>query len=203
LFLPEFKRSDFRQVEIMPPGITSFQSWRLLNNSYSEETMKARLVLVCIMGAVLGLGLFSTASAQVTEEWVARYNGPDSPYDVATSLAIDGDGNVYVTGTTWGGSMIGSNYITIKYNPAGIEQWVRLYNGPGNGSDDANSLAVDGDGNVYVTGISLGGGHAASTMPPSSTTLPASSSGCRATTDREMIKIRLSVWPWMATAMCM
>ena len=89
------------------------------------------------------------------QQWVARYNGPpgDGP-DVATAIALDGSGNVYVTGRssrtnyTYGDY----GYATIKYNSAGQEQWVARHDGPRNASDQAAAIAVDNLGNVYVTG---------------------------------------------------
>ena len=91
------------------------------------------------------------------QEWVSTYNGPGNSNDEAYSLAIDGSGNVFVTGSSVG-SGTGSDYATLKYNSAGVEQWVQRYNGPGNSTDVAYSLAVDGLGNVYVTGSSIGSG---------------------------------------------
>jgi hypothetical protein len=85
------------------------------------------------------------------QQWVARYNGPGNDWDEAYSLAVDGSGNVYVTGESFG-SGTWQDFATIKYNSSGVQQWVQRYNGPGNGSDGATSLAVDGSGNVYVTG---------------------------------------------------
>ncbi|MDZ7303928.1 MAG: SBBP repeat-containing protein [candidate division KSB1 bacterium] len=89
------------------------------------------------------------------EQWVARYNGPGNSDDLATALAVDPSGNVYVTGWSWG-SGTGDDYVTVKYSSAGIEQWVARYNGPADWDDKATALAVDVSGNVYVTGWSWG-----------------------------------------------
>ncbi|MGB2989251.1 MAG: SBBP repeat-containing protein, partial [Candidatus Zixiibacteriota bacterium] len=90
--------------------------------------------------------------------WVRRYDGPGNHNDWAHAIAVDGSGNVYVTGESWGGTYYTPNYATIKYYPNGDTAWVRRYDGPGNGYDRAYGIAVDGSGNVYVTGYSDGSG---------------------------------------------
>ena len=87
--------------------------------------------------------------------WKNRYNGPNNGEDYATAIAVDGNGNVYVTGESYGGSLL-RDYATLKYDPEGKLLWENRYNGPGNGVDSATAIAVDGNGNVYVTGESSG-----------------------------------------------
>jgi hypothetical protein len=90
------------------------------------------------------------------EQWIQRYNGPWlDGYEEATSISLDGSGNVYVTGRSYG-LFTDYDYVTIKYNSNGVEQWVQRYNGPGNHDDLAKSISVDSSGNVYVTGRSCG-----------------------------------------------
>jgi len=88
------------------------------------------------------------------EQWVRRYDGPTtvvaSDYDRAVALAVDVDGNVFVTGNS------ADDFATVKYDAAGTEIWVRRYNGPAAGADWATSIAVDAFGNSYVSGSSYG-----------------------------------------------
>jgi uncharacterized delta-60 repeat protein len=90
--------------------------------------------------------------------WTNRYNGPGNMEDVATAVAVDGSNNVIVTGYSWGGSGSWYDYATIKYSSAGVPLWTNRYNGPGNLSDLAYAVAVDGSNNVIVTGTSTGSG---------------------------------------------
>lgn len=96
------------------------------------------------------------------QRWKALYNGPANGGDYAQALALDGAGNVYVTGFSNGqhvnGDYINANYTTVKYNTNGARLWVAHYNGPANNHDHAFALAVDRAGNAYVTGTSMGSG---------------------------------------------
>jgi hypothetical protein len=85
-----------------------------------------------------------------TQEWVARYDGPGG-YDYAYSAALDSSGNVYVTGMSVD-LVTNYDYATVKFNSSGIQQWVMRYSGQGFYWDEAHSVAVDGSGNVFVTG---------------------------------------------------
>jgi uncharacterized delta-60 repeat protein len=85
--------------------------------------------------------------------WVRRYNGPGNAVDRAWGIEIDGSGNIYVAGQS-SGSGSSDDYATIKYYPDGDTAWVRRYNSPKNGNDQAWHIIVDGSGNVYVTGNS-------------------------------------------------
>jgi uncharacterized delta-60 repeat protein len=89
-------------------------------------------------------------------QWVRRYNGLINAGDYSFAIAVDNSGNAFVTGRSDRGAPTLSDYTTIKYNSNGDQQWVAIYNGPANGVDEANSIAVDNLGNVYVSGKSPG-----------------------------------------------
>ncbi len=93
------------------------------------------------------------------ELWASRYDGPPGNKDErAYAVAVDGSGNVYVTGQSYGNDASREDYATIKYDPNGNELWVKRYNGPGDSPDSAEDLDIDGCGNIYVTGSSYGSG---------------------------------------------
>ncbi len=109
---------------------------------------------VVVTGYSVGSGFDYTTIKYNTsgvQQWLARYNGPASGSDIPYALALDASGNVYVTG---GDQKIiyNSDFLTVKYNAAGVQQWASRYNGPKNDNDEGYALAVDGSGNVYVTG---------------------------------------------------
>jgi hypothetical protein len=92
-----------------------------------------------------------TSAADGTPLWTNVFNGTGNWDDTINSLAVDGGGNAYVTGLSHGGASY-YDWVTIKYSSAGAVLWTREYNGKANSIDSAHSLAVDGSGNVYVTG---------------------------------------------------
>src|SRR5439155_24009326 len=105
------------------------------------------------LATALWLMALSTTPAQTAvQAWVQRYNGPGNGYDQGTAMAVDNTGNVFVTGSSFGSNY---DFVTIKYSNAGAPLWTNRYNGPRNGDDFANAIAVDNSGNVFVTGTSF------------------------------------------------
>jgi uncharacterized delta-60 repeat protein len=86
-----------------------------------------------------------------TQLWATRFNDTLASDDEAADVVVDRLGNVIVAG--YGGtSPSDQDYTTIKYNAAGVQQWVARYNSPDNNGDFASAIAVDDSGNVFVTG---------------------------------------------------
>jgi hypothetical protein len=95
-------------------------------------------------------GTFKLNSAG-TQIWADYYPQPQYGSSAATSVAVDPFGNTYITGCS-SGTNSSNDIVTIKYDPNGNQIWLQRYSGPGNGNDVGNAIAVDNNGNVYVTG---------------------------------------------------
>ena len=90
-------------------------------------------------------------------------------------MAIDNAGNVFVTGNSLDST--NEDYVTIKYSNSGIPLWTNRYHGPGNGDDVPAAIALDGSGNVFVTGRSSGSPPPDYLPPPDYATIKYSSLG--------------------------
>lgn len=87
--------------------------------------------------------------------WEVSYDGPDNLIDEAAAIALDSEGNVYVTGFSTGNTT-GEDIVLIKYDPDGNMDWDRTFDGPAQLGDRGRAIAVDSTG-VYVTGSSYRG----------------------------------------------
>jgi len=124
---------------------------------------------VYVTGASWGIGTnvdYATTmyDSNGNQVWVARYDGSAHGGDYASAIALDSSGNIHVTGRSHGGVGTWNDYATIRYDQGGVQTRVIRYDGPGNFEDVPAALAVDQNGNVYVTGGSwsdgsMGNGH--------------------------------------------
>lgn len=113
-----------------------------------------------VIGQVNRITDYATVKYSPTgqQQWVASYDGPATSNNQVSKLLVDGAGNCYMTGTSWGSRGDGLpywDYLTVKYNPAGTREWVSRYSGPGP-ENSAEAIATDKQGNVFVTGASQG-----------------------------------------------
>ena len=102
---------------------------------------------------LLTLALLTTGATFAHASWPKIFSGSNGTFDSGTQIAMDSDANVYVVGNVV--STPGTNDILIaKYSQNGSTQWTQKWDS--SGDDYAADIAVDEDGNVYVTGRSNG-----------------------------------------------
>ena len=101
--------------------------------------------LLCIPFLLFALSLYAQ---EYVIEWADTLNNGDKDY--ASAIAVDGNGNVYITGYFYNGSNY--DYLTVKYDSLGNVIGIGAVDNGGN--DYARAIAVDGNGNVYITGYS-------------------------------------------------
>jgi outer membrane protein assembly factor BamB len=108
-----------------------------------------------------GFGTIAYDGSTGQERWRATLAAPGE-YGQAYDVVVSPDGlSVFVTGlAVWHERKSCSNddYTTVAYEAeTGEQQWVSRYDGPGRGSDWAQSIATSPDGSiVYVSGESAG-----------------------------------------------
>jgi hypothetical protein len=83
--------------------------------------------------------------------WTSCYPNTGYGFSSSTAVALDSANNAYVTGYS-PGTNTSNDIVTIMYDANGNRVWLQRYKGPGNGDDEGNAIAVDGNGNVYVAG---------------------------------------------------
>jgi hypothetical protein len=104
---------------------------------------------------MLSSALFVAMSFAQVERWVYTYNGTGNADDMALSVILGDDGNIYAAGQSRGNGT-GLDFTVISLAPDGNERWVYIYNGPGNTDDTAKQILYGSDGNIYACGQSIG-----------------------------------------------
>ena len=96
----------------------------------------------------------------IDTSWVRFYNGTGDSLDYAVAMKIDNSGNIYVTGYSWD-DITKEDFAALKYSRTGNLLWTKRYDRAGE-QDRPTAMALDGAGNIYVTGWSVIGSNAAS-----------------------------------------
>ncbi len=149
-------------------------AWQEIDGKHVPVTVSFK-----VSGEEIGfsVGKYDSAKPLIIDpvySWNTFYGSGSTDYGYG--IAVDGAGNVYVTGAsyaTWSGpseqpplnpfvsAAFGPDIFVLALNSSGAYQWHTFF-GSGNSvvgagrGDFGNAIAVDGSGNVYVTGYSYG-----------------------------------------------
>ncbi|HEV7231808.1 MAG TPA: SBBP repeat-containing protein [Bacteroidia bacterium] len=110
----------------------------------------------------IGLALMSAGANAQAPNWSWAKNAGGSGNDISNGVCVDASGNTYVTGNftsssiTFGSTTLsntaagGLDYFLVKYDASGNVLWAKGASGVSN--DGGSKVAVDANGNVYVSG---------------------------------------------------
>lgn len=110
----------------------------------NQKNYKALLILIT-MFLLNSLSLM----AQPTPVWTSTYNGQNNGNDRAHKLTVDGNGNIYVLGTTYN-AQTKNDIVLTKYNSSGTQIWQKFYYGDVDADDTPIDLDLDAQGNIYI-----------------------------------------------------
>ncbi|CAN5525469.1 hypothetical protein BH10BAC5_BH10BAC5_27910 [soil metagenome] len=114
------------------------------------KTLKLYFSVMVVCVAVLSIKV----QAQVSEQWTSYYTpGTGTNQDIKATV-IDAANNVYVTGES-SNAQFDYDIVTVKYNSAGVQQWLTRYHRTPNPISSAvpTAIAIDNSGNVFVCGV--------------------------------------------------
>lgn len=86
--------------------------------------------------------------------WTVRSN-EYLPHQLSC-MRVDKNRNIYLAGWIQNGTGNNKDFLTVKFDSTGKVIWGHRYNGPADSNDIPSAAAIDNDGNVYVTGESMG-----------------------------------------------
>ena len=155
--------NDIATIKYGPDGTVA---WVQRYNGAADMEDKPSAITVDAAGNVYVVGYsgFAPLYDYVTikynsagvQQWVDRYDGVGLNQDVATGVAVDDSGNVYVTGYSYDNTAQNADYVTLKYDADGNQRYLARYDGPGEADDMPAAIVVDAHRNAYVTGASGG-----------------------------------------------
>ncbi len=85
-------------------------------------------------------------------QWFSLYDGLPSGFSIASDIAVDSQGNSYITGGSDNSNLYNYDIATLRYDNSGRQEWVQRFNGPTNGDDNGEAIAIDNQNNIIVTG---------------------------------------------------
>jgi type IX secretion system substrate protein/beta-propeller repeat-containing protein len=135
----------FRIFDLAGPNGTGFASLRvggdrrIIVSGFSDNSFKTSALIL-------------NYTSQGDFLWSLVYDDGAADLTTFQGLELDHEGNSYLTGFAQVSDSVINEFITISVDSSGHLRWEGRYHGAYNGNEQANALALDASGNVYVVG---------------------------------------------------